>query len=169
MLPLLTQSLLSHTSRCMILLSSAKPSCVPIQTICDSVIAVAAAIANVVDAVFVALFLFNSENRAILRGWFIQNATEVLHLKCVFVCSQVSKCTYKYIHRELDSLSWRVGRIQCEENCSVVWWSHFYWFSIFSKDLCFMNAFTLFLLQSFVLFHHLQSEFIFFPRLNCCW
>lgn len=24
---------------------------------------------------------------------------------------------------------------------AVVWWSHFYWFSIFSKDLCFMNAF----------------------------
>lgn len=52
---------------------------------------------------------------------------------------------------------WRVGRVQCEENCLVVWWSHFYWFSIFSKDLCFMNAFSLSSRSSFSLF--LQPAF----------
>lgn len=51
----------------------------------------------------------------------------------------------------------------------MVWWSHFYWFSIFSKDLCFMNAFSLPVIQFFVFLPHLRSEFIFFCWLNCYW
>lgn len=48
----------------------------------------------------------------------------------------------KFIHRSISRS--RMNRFQYrEKKNSVVWWSHFYWFSIFSKDLCFMNAFSL--------------------------
>lgn len=136
-------------------------------------------------------FLCDSEKRAKFRGWQMQNATEVLHCDCsirsfvrslfqAHFSSQLSTALTHWIR----SQPWRVGRVQCEENCSVVWWSHFYWFSIFSKDLCFMNAFSpspslsLPPASPFVLLHHLWSEFsgMFFlsvgsllPCLNCCW
>lgn len=47
----------------------------------------------------------------------------------------------KLIHRSISRST--MNRFQYRENFSVVWWSHFYWFSIFSKDLCFINAFSL--------------------------
>lgn len=127
--------------------SSAKPSCVPIQPIASHsrmmvlfVVAVAATV--------VVLFCFFS---IVKSGWNFRGGKCRTQQKfCIwivgsFVRSLIRSLSRAFTHTYSSSIAMTLGRVQCEENCLVVWWSHFYWFSIFSKDLCFMNAFSLFL------------------------
>lgn len=97
------------------------------------------------------LFLFDSEKRVNLRGgkcktqqkfciWIVRSFVRSLARSPVRSIVGSTQCSHI---EPSPQPSWRLGRVQCEENCLVVWWSHFYWFSIFSKDLCFMNAFSL--------------------------
>lgn len=136
MLPLLTQSLPSHT--------------IPTYDIIVVDEAVMCTNANNCDSVTVVLcccccfcycwILFTGEKLLKFKGGECRTQQKF----CIWYVQLWVRCSFDSIWTyTVRPYSWQVGRVQCEENCLVVWWSHFYWFSIFSKDLCFMNAFSL--------------------------
>lgn len=97
MLPLLTQSLLSHSSSTYDIIVVGEAVMCTNSNNLRFIHSATAATGTATATVVVALLLFDSEKRAISGGWLIQNATEVLHLDCVLVCSLHGA----FIHREL--------------------------------------------------------------------
>lgn len=146
---------LTPAQRMILLSSSAKPSCVPIQPIASHsrMMVLFVVVAAAATVVVVVLFCFFS---IVKSGWNFRGGKCRTQQKfciwivgsfvCSFVRSFIDSFVEQSVHTHCSSVAMTLGRVQCEENCLVVWWSHFYWFSIFSKDLCFMNAFSLFLL-----------------------